>query len=289
MSTSGEKVPSCQRSEGSPSSEYEVSLELPTAPRFLGLSWRQLDARTASALDLALRPPATLPEPHCSLGLGGGGPLSLSLPVPPRLPVFPSGGFSLHCFLPWFVAAPASVPRSLEPSRRRTHLPLSLRVLGLGSVPRSQPSPLHPDSCVCEGGRPSPAPPFLNPGCLPADPLLRLSLPGPAVCMAHAASGERLTPSDSCGSASRCVPPRPPRARVTGQGPGAPGCQVAEADVGPWGPTCGAATSQPRHPLPTLAGMHARSQGVLRGAAAGVLKMSGTALGREVFPYFCSL
>ena len=153
MSTSGEKVPSCQRSEGSPSSEYEVSLEPPTAPRFLGLSWRQLDARTASALDLALRRPATLPEPHCSLGLGGGGPLSLSLPVPSRLPVFPSGGFSLHCFLPWFVAAPAP---SSPPAGTHTSLCLSVcSAWALCPVPSPVPS-TRTRVYVREGGLPQP-------------------------------------------------------------------------------------------------------------------------------------
>ena len=85
------------------------------------------------------------------------------------------------------------------------------------------------------------------------------SLPGPAVCMAHAASGERLTPSDSCGSASRSVSPA--AAWVKSCGPGtrslglcperqlwamlSPVVGVAEAGGGPEDPAAGC----PGHPL----------------------------------------
>ena len=158
MSTSGEKVPSCQRSEGSPSSEYEVSLELPTAPRFLGLSWRQLDARTASALDLALRRPATLPEPHCSLGLGGGGPLSLSLF--PSLPVclfFPLAVFPFTAFyLGLLPPRPAYPAPSSPPAGAHTSLCLSVcSAWALCPVPSPVPS-TRTRVYVREGGLPQP-------------------------------------------------------------------------------------------------------------------------------------
>lgn len=107
-----------------------------------------------------------------------------------------------------------------------------------------------------EGGLPPPCFPESQLSlCSPA--LLHSPLPGPAVCMAPAASGERLTPSGSYGSASRWVAPT--TALVTGCRPGTrslglcPGAaaagtrlplvdRAAEAGVRPGGP-CSRPTS----------------------------------------------
>lgn len=220
MNTSGEKVPSCPRSEGSPSSEYEVSLEHPPppAPCFLGLiffqlSWRQQDARTPPPLTWLCGAPPHFPSDTGHWAPGGGGPLwlcPLSLPVPSRLPAV-----HLQCFLPWFAAscpAPASVVPPPHAVHVCTHSPVPLRVLGLRLKAAwalcPVPSPAHSTwACMAvrEDGRLQPHLPRTLAVCPP--PLPCSSLPGPAVCTAPAACGGRLTPSDSCASASRCVPP----------------------------------------------------------------------------------
>lgn len=100
MNTLGEKVPSCQRSEGSPLSEYEAPLKPPVplcfpGPAFFELSWRQLDTQTffAHDLDLLCFSRTSLARP--SLGLLGG-PLCLPLllsSILACLPVSPSYSF----------------------------------------------------------------------------------------------------------------------------------------------------------------------------------------------------
>ena len=166
MNTLGGKVPSCQRSEGSPSSEYEVPPEPPTPPCFLGLtfselSWRQPVTQTISARDLDLSASPTLPERGHSLELLGGPVwlfLLLSLPVLSCLPVSPSCSFYIQCLLSWFVIPRAVSPRSCIPYRICKYSPASLPVLGLvlkdcpGSKPRPHPTPPYPSLSGSAGG-----------------------------------------------------------------------------------------------------------------------------------------
>lgn len=138
----------------------------PPPPGFPGLtffepSWYQLDTQTGYARDLALSCFSSLPEQHCSWGLWGQPGwllflLSLSLLVPSCLPVFCSCSLYMQYFSSLFVAP--------TPGQCSAWPPLQGC---LGSMPRFQPCPLC--SCGCEGGWPSPAPPFPNPGCLPAN------------------------------------------------------------------------------------------------------------------------
>lgn len=58
MNTLGEKVPSCQRSEGSPLSEYEVPRRPPVPLFFSGLAFFELVLAAAGHTDLFL--PITL-------------------------------------------------------------------------------------------------------------------------------------------------------------------------------------------------------------------------------------
>lgn len=196
------------------------------------------------------------PERGHSLGLWGRPAwlfLLLSLPVLSCLPIFfPLAVFTFNAFQvdlssQGFLPLTLCLPQCLASGSDCT-----------GSEPDPRPAPLYPDlsGVESESGLPPPCFPesrlFL---CSPA--LLLSSLPGPAVCMAPAASGERLTPSGSYGSASRWVPPTTalvtscrPGTRSLGLCPGAAAAgtrlplddRAAEAGVRPGGP-CSRPTS----------------------------------------------
>lgn len=128
MNTSGEKVPSCRRSEGSPSSESEVSSEPSHIPGFLGLmflepSWYQPATETGSAPDPGLACPSSLPERRHSRRPWGRPRwllLLLPLPAPACLPGFPSCSLSVQA-LGWFVAPPPRAGAALLPQALPAH------------------------------------------------------------------------------------------------------------------------------------------------------------------------
>lgn len=106
--------------------------------------------------------------------------------------------------------------------------------------------------------------------------------------MARAASGERLTPLDSCASASRCVSLAP--APVEGPRPGsrslgaAPARPAAEVDVGPEEPTCGVPIPREVHEGPAPTPHACMSQACSEGQQQGPEGVCGGP-GREVVPF----
>lgn len=149
MSTSGEKVPSCQRSGGSPSSEYTAPCS--PAPCFPGLpfsklSRRQLDMQLLCACGLDLLCLLSFPSKAIHWDFRKGLPGSLSS-------VFPSSPVSLslsHCLhsvlLRCFVTLGS--PSSLLPHALPQLQMLSAGSLYLASGSKlpglSAPSPPHP-------------------------------------------------------------------------------------------------------------------------------------------------
>lgn len=161
MNTLGEKVPSCQRSEGSPLSEYEVPLRPPVPLCFSGLaffelSWRQLDTQTffAHDLDLLSFSRTSLARPFTGTLGRASRPLSPSLSLFLPLTVFPFSAFQAVCYRR---ARAALLCRALPRGRRRS---LVCPVLGLGltgclgSVPHPDPALLYLGLSGYEGGRP---------------------------------------------------------------------------------------------------------------------------------------
>lgn len=163
-----------------------------------------------------------------------------------------------------------ALPRGCRRSLVSPGLGLGLTVR-LGCVPHPDPTLLYLGPSGYEGGLLHPLLSQILALCSPSP--LCSSLPGPAACMAHAASGERLTPLDSCASASRCVrapsscPGRElqPGDRSPGSVPRSSSCKglycpwlaVAEVGVGPGRPCCRLPWAPPvefpfpaRHPEP---------------------------------------
>lgn len=177
-----------------------------------------------------------LPEQGHSLGLLEG-PLRLflllSLPVLSCSPVSPSYSFYILFSLVGYPQGPCSPAPSGFAQLQTLSLCLALASKAAWDLCPTLTPPCSTLACldVRGGGGAPPVPPFLSPNSLLTIPSL-LPLPGPAVCMAHAASGERHTPSDSCGSASRCVFPATARAKSCRLGTRSQGLCLGAAAAG---------------------------------------------------------